>query len=154
MEIQNLNMMVDSLKASLAEAETTKNTLNSELEILRSQPQQVKEIIVEKIVEVEVEAEAKFEPTDIEPQIVLDVVEVETTTPVPVTKPMPEPEKKSYNWTLKSARKGEVILSDRASGTLQRVRVGDKIPGLGTISAISQENGRWVVRGSQKVIFQ
>lgn len=51
-------------------------------------------------------------------------------------------------WSLKSAGTGKAILSDRATGDLKTVRVGDVVSGLGRIVSISNSNSSWVVKGT------
>lgn len=51
-------------------------------------------------------------------------------------------------WSLKSAGTGKAILSDKATGDLKTVRVGDVVSGLGRIVSISNINSSWVVKGT------
>lgn len=52
------------------------------------------------------------------------------------------------SWSLKSAGTGKAILSDKATGDLKTVRVGDVVSGLGRIVSISNINSSWVVKGT------
>lgn len=61
---------------------------------------------------------------------------------------------RSIDWTLRGASRGEAIIADPASGATRTVTVGDTIDGLGRITAITMENNRWVVRGSNGVVRQ
>jgi hypothetical protein len=51
-------------------------------------------------------------------------------------------------WSLKSAGSSKAILSDKATGDLKTVRVGDVVSGLGRIVSISNSNSSWVVKGT------
>jgi intracellular multiplication protein IcmG len=55
-------------------------------------------------------------------------------------------------WVLRSAQRGKAVLSPRGSSDLRTVEVGDTLSGLGRITAIDLENGRWVVRGTQGTV--
>jgi hypothetical protein len=64
--------------------------------------------------------------------------------------PMPSaPMQAIQAWTLRSAQPGSAWLSLGGSNNLRRVAPGDKIQGLGTIVAIRQIAGKWVVEGTQ-----
>lgn len=52
------------------------------------------------------------------------------------------------SWSLKSAGAGKAILSDKATGDLKTVRVGDVVSGLGRIVSISNSQSAWVVKGT------
>ncbi len=51
-------------------------------------------------------------------------------------------------WSLKSAGAGKAILSDKLTGDLKTVRVGDVVSGLGRIVSISNANSSWIVKGT------
>lgn len=55
---------------------------------------------------------------------------------------------KQYVWSLKSAGSGKAILSDKNTGDLKTVHVGDVVSGLGRIVSISSSNSGWVVKGT------
>ena len=56
-------------------------------------------------------------------------------------------------WILRSAQPGSAWLSQGAySSDLRRVVPGDKVQGLGTVTAIRQIAGRWVVEGTQGAV--
>ncbi|MBY0427922.1 MAG: hypothetical protein K2Q32_01745, partial [Alphaproteobacteria bacterium] len=56
-------------------------------------------------------------------------------------------------WILRSAQPGSAWLSQGAySSDLRRVVPGDKVQGLGTVTAIRQVAGRWVVEGTQGAV--
>lgn len=57
-------------------------------------------------------------------------------------------------WVLRSAQSGTAIIAPQGGNDFVRVAVGDNFPGLGKIVSIAQENGRWVVKGSQGEVRQ
>ncbi len=57
------------------------------------------------------------------------------------------------NWVLRAATPGMAWVSPQpGSAELKRVVPGDSLPGIGQVTAIRQENGRWIVEGSGGVI--
>ncbi|MBI1326511.1 MAG: hypothetical protein GC136_02605 [Alphaproteobacteria bacterium] len=55
-------------------------------------------------------------------------------------------------YELRSAQPDVAYISKSGSDTLQAVRVGDNVPGIGTVKAITAQNGVWVVIGTQGTI--
>lgn len=49
-------------------------------------------------------------------------------------------------WELRSAQPGIAWLGRAGSGEMNSYSVGQGVPGLGTVQAVTQENGRWIVR--------
>lgn len=74
--------------------------------------------------------------------------------PKPSTTKAPAPTPKSTSWTLRSAQPGVAWLSQGNNTEMQRYSVGQSLSGMGTITAITQENGKWVVRTTTGVIKQ
>lgn len=72
------------------------------------------------------------------------------TTPKIETKSSAE----TPRWVLRSAQNGRAVVSDRSSGDLRSIEIGDTLRGIGKIQSISAVNGRWVVQGSQGAIKQ
>ncbi len=76
-------------------------------------------------------------------------------SPAPAAKPKVTPKPATAaaatatQWELRSATPGQAVLGKKGGGDVRSVNVGDTIDGLGRISSIAVENGRWVVRGSQ-----
>lgn len=69
--------------------------------------------------------------------------------PAPVANPAASaPVQMQANWILRSAQPGSAWLSLGGSNNLRRVAPGDKVQGLGTITAIRQVAGRWLVEGT------
>lgn len=57
-------------------------------------------------------------------------------------------------WVLKGAQPGRAMVSRAGESEMRTVEVGDSLPGVGRISSIAYENGRWVVTGSEGRISQ
>lgn len=57
-------------------------------------------------------------------------------------------------WVLRSAQNGRAVVSDRSTGDLRSIQVGDTLRGIGKIQSISSQNGRWLVQGSQGQVKQ
>jgi intracellular multiplication protein IcmG len=65
----------------------------------------------------------------------------------------PEPIKPVGNWVLRAATPEQAwIAPNAASHDLKQVQVGDKLPGIGRITAIQQKGDNWVVQGTKGVI--
>lgn len=61
----------------------------------------------------------------------------------------------SGSWMLRSAQPGRALISQGGSQEIRSVAVGDEVPGLGRVMAISQDNaGKWSVRGTLGTINQ
>jgi len=50
------------------------------------------------------------------------------------------------NWALRGASPDQAFLAKKSGGSVQTVRVGDRVAGLGTIRFIGIEKGEWVVK--------
>lgn len=57
-------------------------------------------------------------------------------------------------WVLKGAQPGRAMVSRAGESEMRTVEVGDSLPGVGRISSIAYESGRWVVTGSEGRISQ
>lgn len=57
-------------------------------------------------------------------------------------------------WVLKSARPGQAMVSKPGDDAVYTVKVGETLAGVGNITSIGQENGRWVVRGTMGQVAQ
>lgn len=55
-------------------------------------------------------------------------------------------------WQLRGAKPGSAIIVK--GNDIREVMVGDSVPGLGQISAVSNNSGRWMVQGSQGTLAQ
>lgn len=88
--------------------------------------------------------------------------EAETVEAAPQPKPKAKPKavakaaapKPINNWELRSASDGMAWITRRGENQLFRVDVGDEVPGIGRVTAIREQGGRWVVVGTQGMIRQ
>lgn len=60
----------------------------------------------------------------------------------------------SGRWELRAAQPGRAWVSKPGTRDMQAVAVGDTLPGIGRINAITYMNGRWTVSGAQGSIQQ
>ncbi len=58
------------------------------------------------------------------------------------------------DWVMKSAQPGRAVIQNKTTGAYLTVNTGDQLKGLGSVSAISVQNGIWVIQGSQGKITQ
>lgn len=106
------------------------------------------------------EEKAKAPATETKPESVLVPAEPEVKAETAKPKPKKTPKISTDStgdaprWTLRSAQNGRAVVSDRSTGDLRSVEVGDTLRGIGKITSISTVNGRWVVKGSQGQINQ
>lgn len=70
---------------------------------------------------------------------------------IPQAKPAPV---KAAAWELKGASPGKAVLWSKTTGDTRNVAVGDTVQGLGKITTIARENGRWTVRGTQGTVIR
>lgn len=81
----------------------------------------------------------------------------EAAKPVPAA-PAPRietaPAAEAPRWVLRSAQNGRAVVSDRTTGDLRSIQIGDNLRGVGKIQSIAQVGGRWVVQGSQGQVRQ
>lgn len=61
---------------------------------------------------------------------------------------------KVVSWELKAAQPGKAVLASRSTGDTRNVAVGDTVDGLGKITAISNDTGRWTVRGTKGQVIR
>ncbi|HCK33269.1 MAG TPA: hypothetical protein DHW10_06980 [Rhodospirillaceae bacterium] len=81
-----------------------------------------------------------------------------STSPAPVTKTaarkVVKPVAKKIQWELRAASPGQAWVSQKGKSDLKQVSIGDQLADLGTIRAISMQNGRWVLEASRGTIYQ
>lgn len=59
------------------------------------------------------------------------------------------------SWVLRSAKPGMAWISEKGSGEIKTIAVGDTVTGIGKVTAIAKDDsGRWVVSGTQGKINQ
>lgn len=66
----------------------------------------------------------------------------------------PKPADMGGAWVLKAAKPGKAWVSRAGNPNIQGVVVGDTLPGIGRVTAISFNGGRWVVQGTSGRINQ
>ncbi len=57
-------------------------------------------------------------------------------------------------WELRSAGPGKALIAEKGSSDFKSVKVGDSLAGIGRITSIGVENGKWVVKGTKGRISQ
>jgi hypothetical protein len=60
----------------------------------------------------------------------------------------------SVRWVLKSAQPGHAVIANAATGDMLSVEIGSVITGLGRVTSVSNETGRWVVQGTSGRVTQ
>lgn len=83
------------------------------------------------------------------------------TTPTPMPKvqaksaaPRVVKTESQKTWVLRSAQPGKATLAEKDSSDLRSVEIGSSVSGLGKITFIGVEGGKWIVRGTQGVVSQ
>lgn len=125
------------LATQVTALEAQVKALQSELRDLRSAPRTVGK------------TEAKVEPKS-DVTVVAPKAEKSERAAKPAVAPAPA----KSNWVLRAAQAGEAWVSRGAQGSLQSVKVGDSLPGIGRVTAISQRDGVWVVVGTNGSLRQ
>lgn len=89
------------------------------------------------------------------------VSEDEAYSPAPATSPAAATASKkpasavaSGKWELRAAQPGRAWVSKPGDRDMQAVAVGETLAGIGRITAITYQNGRWTVMGTQGVVQQ
>lgn len=62
--------------------------------------------------------------------------------------------KEATNWVLRAAQPGRAIVAPQGSNDLRTVEIGNTLEGIGRVTAVEIESGRWVVRGTKGVLRQ
>lgn len=71
----------------------------------------------------------------------------------PAASPKTAP-KAAIQWVLKGAQPGRAMVSRPGESEMRNVAVGDTLPGIGRITGISYQDGRWLVQGTEGRITQ
>jgi len=129
-EVEDLKMKISDLEAKLAEKSVQKS------DGISKDPKKI--VVAEK-------SNSNINPAD-------DVVDVKSNVSAlkkRVSSPIKELKAiKRVSWALKSANSSKAVLSDKLTGDLKTVHVGDSIVGLGRITSISDASSVWVVKGT------
>ncbi len=80
------------------------------------------------------------------------------SSPAPAVTPKPVAPKTApkapIQWVLKGAQPGRAMVSRPGESEMRNVAVGDTLPGIGRITGISYQDGRWLVQGTEGRITQ
>jgi intracellular multiplication protein IcmG len=146
--ISNLENDLNTIKQSsdstdIKKIEQSVQDLKQDLSEIKSRPATV----VEKVV--------RAEPAN-------DDVQQEDK-PAPVKKKAPAkkaatpakaPASASGKWELRAAQPGKAWVSKTGERDMRGVQIGETLPGIGQITGIVYQNGRWTVQGTQGQILQ
>ena len=77
-----------------------------------------------------------------------------SSSPSPAARKAAKPVTKKIQWELRAASPGQAWVSQKGKSDLKQVAIGDQLADLGTIRAISMQNGRWVLEASRGTIYQ
>lgn len=89
-----------------------------------------------------------------------DQSKIKKSTPIDPTKQKQSKELSSKNkapvrkWSLRSANLNSAVLLDKTSGNIVSIGVGSQVEGIGKVKAITKENGKWIVKGTNGTIKQ
>lgn len=124
--------------------EQTVSSLREELSSVKSTKQSSPEVVKKDVANVEKPAASEkiVKKSPPKPKKAVTKPKPETAYQVPVT------------WELRAAQPGRAWVSKSGERDMQTVEVGQTLAGIGKINAITYQNGRWVVQGSQGQIRQ
>lgn len=77
-----------------------------------------------------------------------------TQAPKPASAQVAKPQVTPKSWELRAAQPGKAWVSERGASSMITVQAGDNLDNIGRITAISYNNGRWVVIGTKGRISQ
>ncbi|MBX2833733.1 MAG: hypothetical protein KTR28_02050 [Micavibrio sp.] len=132
--LNSANETIESLQKTITDLESKVNKLSGDLEAANDRIENVAKAAPK--VEASKPAAKKAVVSAPKPKV--------TSAPAPV----------KINWIMRSARPGFAIIANADNGDTRTVEVGETIAGLGRISSIAQESGRWVLRGSKGIVSQ
>lgn len=89
-------------------------------------------------------------PSVVPPKVLGEGVET-APPPAPPARPAEGP---AVRWVLKGAQPGRAMVARAGETDIQNVAVGDTLPGLGRITAIVYQDGKWIVEGTKGRISQ
>ncbi len=157
-----LRVEQDALKAEISERDEALQELKSSMEAEMAAANQKLADLSGTILELEKQISSMKSgavPATVEtsPSLEKSVAPKTKAAPKVAAKPAVSKKKQVRSkvfWTLRSAQSGRATLSSSTSGGLYNAEVGDTLPGLGKITSIAKENGKWVVRGTQGRVSQ
>lgn len=159
-EIASLQKTIASLQTQLGDAQ--KNSGEEKTRLQKSVRDLEEALRKEKARPTTVVAAAKSEPVEEEVPAPVKVkaspaVRAPVQQPKAVSKPAPvkaAASQASTRWELRAAQPGKAWVSKPGQRDMQGVQVGESLPGIGRITAITYQNGRWAVLGTQGQVLQ
>lgn len=148
----------ESQQASYQKLEATVETLKKEVTALKERPATVapapapkkEDAPAEKKAEIRVPVQKTPEPVAKKP--------APATTQTPAKPKVAQQPKavtsSSARWELRAAQPGRAWISRAGAKDMQGVQVGQTVDGIGRITAITYQNGRWTVSGTGGSIHQ
>lgn len=130
--VQTDNGDIQTLRDTIATLDNKITSLNTQLQETKAQPEP--ELI--PLPQAEAPAPKKAE------------------TPKVTSTPKARPAAPRVQYDLRGVSNGIAYLSRKGTDNLQTVAVGNTVQGLGRITSIEQNNGRWVVRGTSGSVRQ
>jgi len=74
-----------------------------------------------------------------------------TSSAKPVQRTAP---KVSNKWEIRAIQVGKAVIARHGEGGTRSIVVGDEVPGLGTVKAITYKDGGWIIEGSRGSVKQ
>lgn len=93
-------------------------------------------------------------PSIIPPKVLGDSADTVSEPLAPLVSPPRPAAEPAVRWVLKGAQPGRAMVARSGEDDIQNVAVGDTLPGIGRITAITYQDGKWVVEGVKGSIFQ
>lgn len=156
--IDTLLSRIDQLETELGSIKKDKDTSYEQIEesvsALREDMQEIKNRPVPKSSPVAATASSSTED-DEEPVAEKPKPAVKkAVTKQASSKPTQTASSSSTRWELRAAQPGRAWVSRPGERDMRGIEVGQSLPGIGTITAINYQNGRWTVYGTQGQINQ
>ena len=153
--IAALSAHVEELQKALADATQQLNEVNAKLAAgQNAQPQQSTLAIEERINGIE-QKMMQMEQHKAKPSVTIATINAVAPAPrrTHVTHrqtPVSHRTVKAVHWVLRAASPDEAwVAKDIYTSDLQPVEVGDSLAGIGKVTAIREENGAWMIEGTQ-----
>ena len=122
--------------------ETLNANMRTEIEALKEQIEALKTAKIP-------EKQQESAPEAIEKPQKIDASVEKAAAPKIVKKPAPR-----IKWVLKAAQPDRATISSKNSNDIRQIEVGSVVSGLGKITSIGLEDGKWVVRGTRGHVSQ
>lgn len=157
-KIDTLLSRIDQLESDLSDIKSDKNSSYDEIEqsvsALREDMREIKNrpVVADapRRAEPASSVEEREEPAAEKPKPVVKKAAKKPAAP----KPAATVASSSSRWELRAAQPGRAWVSKPGERDMRGIEVGQSLPGIGTITAINYQNGRWTVYGTQGQINQ